>query len=77
MVQHIRRDEMNKIYGSEDDCENYTLSDEEIDKINMDEIDWYIEKTKEYNKKGFFTGFMDAKIYIEPSEPKLNNYSWE
>ena len=66
---------MNKIYGNEDNSENYTLSDETIDKINMDSIDWYIEKTKEYNKNGFFVGFMGAKINEKPPEPKLQSYN--
>ena len=65
---------MKQIQPLEPDFTKEHLNNEQIDEINMDQIDWYIEKKKEFNKKGYFTGFMDIKIYEEPPEPKFIEY---
>ena len=51
------------------------LSNEEIDKMNMDKIDDYLEQQKEYEKKGYWTGFMGVKIESTPPEPKFIEYN--
>jgi len=56
---------------------NEKLTDQEIDERNMDSIDAYIAAKKEYDEKGYWTGFMGIQCPEEPQEPRLLTYSWE
>lgn len=63
--------------GHEDDVaatETGKLSFNEIDKLNMDSIEDYINKVHEYEATGQWTGFMGVKFNTWPPEPVLLTY---
>jgi len=51
------------------------LSDVEIEESNMDALDQYLAQVKEYEEKGYWTGFMGVKIDTPPSEPTFLDYN--
>lgn len=56
---------------------NEKIPDQEIDKNNMDNIDIYIKAKKEFDKNGYWVGFMGVTYTTEPPPPRLCSYSWE
>jgi len=57
--------------------ETQKISDVEVDRENMKEIELYLNEVQEFAARGVWKGFMGCEHDAPPPEPRLLSYSWE